>query len=149
MMPKTLWNARVRYELLHRLERLSPEAKPLWGRMNAPQMLAHLAKWMQMADGDLETADKKLLMRYPPLKQLIVYWMPWPKGVPTAPELICRDQFDWGTEYAAVRQMLVSFEKRDPEAPWPVHPAFGRLTSRAWGVLGYRHTDHHFRQFGI
>ena len=148
-MPKTLWNARARQELLDRLQRLSPQAKPLWGRMNAPQMLAHLSKWMQMAEGDLATADKKLLMRYPPLKQFVVYWMPWPKGVPTAPELICRDEFDWNKEYAAVRQMLLSFEKRDPKGPWPVHPAFGRMTSRAWGVLGYRHTDHHFRQFGI
>jgi len=148
-MPKTLWDARARYELLQRMERLSPEATPLWGRMNAPQMLAHLAKWMEMAEGRLETAEVKRPIRYPPLKQLVVYFLPWPKGVPTAPELKCRDLFDWDKEYAAVRQLIHSFEKRDPKAPWPVHPAFGKLTSRAWGVLGYRHTDHHFRQFGI
>jgi hypothetical protein len=32
---------------------------------------------------------------------------------------------------------------------WAAHPAFGRMSHRAWGVLGYRHLDHHFRQFGI
>lgn len=28
-------------------------------------------------------------------------------------------------------------------------PAFGRLTRPAWGVLSYRHIDHHLRQFGV
>lgn len=148
-MPKSLWNARERQELLGRLERLSPEAKPRWGRMNAPQMLAHLANWMYMADGRLETADKRLPLRYPPLKQLVIYWLPWPKGGPTAPELISREPFEWTIERAAAREMIQSFERRDPKMPWPVHPAFGKLTSRAWGVLAYRHTDHHFNQFGI
>lgn len=148
-MPKSLWNERDRKELLHRVERLSPDAVPRWGRMNAPQMLAHLAKWMQMAEGGLETAEIKLPMRYPPLKQFVIYWMPWPKGIPTAPELRCKDQFDWDTELTAVRELIDTFEKRDPNGPWPVHPAFGKISSRAWGVLGYRHTDHHFRQFGI
>jgi hypothetical protein len=148
-MPKSLWNARERQQLLERLERLSPEAMPRWGRMNAPQMLAHLVNWMEMAEGRLPTVDKRLPMRHPPLKQFIIYWMPWPKGVPTAPELIGRETSDWASAHAAVRQLIQSFEKRDPKAPWPVHPAFGTMTSRAWGVLGYRHTDHHFRQFGI
>ena len=31
---------------------------------------------------------------------------------------------------------------------WPDHPAFGALSRRAWGVLIYRHMDHHLRQFG-
>ncbi|HLA14994.1 MAG TPA: hypothetical protein VJZ25_08220, partial [Gemmatimonadaceae bacterium] len=64
-MPKSLWNPRARAELLDRLERLSPEARPLWGRMNAPQMLAHLAKWMQMAEGRLITVNRKLPLRFP------------------------------------------------------------------------------------
>ena len=29
------------------------------------------------------------------------------------------------------------------------HPAFGKLSPRAWGVLAWRHTDHHLRQFGV
>jgi hypothetical protein len=148
-MPKSLWNAQARRELLDRMERLSPAAKPLWGRMNAPQMLAHLANWMQMAEGNLETAAMNRPLRYPPLKQLVIYWLPFPKGVPTAPELISREPSDWSIEQAAVRQHIQSFEKKDPKAMGPLHPAFGKLTPKAWGVLGYRHIDHHFRQFGI
>jgi hypothetical protein len=148
-MPKSLWNAQARRELLDRMERLSPEARPHWGRMNAPQMLAHLTDWMKMAEGKLETAAMGLPLRYPPLKQLVIYWLPWPRGVPTAPELIGREPSDWTIEHAALRRYIHSFEKPDPKTVWPVHPAFGKMTTRAWGVLCYRHIDHHFRQFGV
>lgn len=56
-MPKSLWNAEARQELLDRLARLKPDARQLWGGMNAPQMLAHLVDWMQMAKGELRTKE--------------------------------------------------------------------------------------------
>jgi hypothetical protein len=116
--------------------------------MNAPRMLAHLVDWMQMAKGELQTAAKKRILRYPPLKQLAIYWLPFPRGVPTAQELIKREAFDWAGEHAAVCRHVQSFDQLDPKAIWPEHPAFGKLTPKAWGVLGYRHMDHHLRQFG-
>jgi hypothetical protein len=146
-MAKSLADARARQELVERLQRLTPEAKALWGKMNAPQMLAHLTDWMLMARGALEVAPKKRPLRYPPIKQLAIYWLPFPKGVPTAPELITRKPAEWDIERAAVRRHVESWDM-NPIA-WPDHPVFGRMTSRAWCVLGYRHMDHHFRQFGI
>jgi hypothetical protein len=148
-MQKSLSDARARVELLDRLERLAPEATALWGRMNAPQMLAHLADWMLMAKGELKTAAKGRPLRYPPLKQLAIYWLPFPKGLPTARELITRKPADWAIEHATVRQHIQSFESLDPKRIWPDHPVFGKMTAQAWSVLGYRHTDHHFRQFGV
>ena len=147
-MERSLSDARARQELVDRLERLAPEAKPLWGKMNAPQMLAHLADWMLMAKGDLKTAPKKRALRFPPLKQLAIYWLPFPKGLPTAPELISRKPLAWTVERAAVREHVLSFETLNP-AVWPEHPVFEKMTPRAWRVLGYRHMDHHLRQFGI
>jgi hypothetical protein len=149
-MPKTLWNVESRQELVERLSRLKPDARPLWGRMNAPQMVAHLVGWMKMAKGELYTAPLNRPIRYPPLKQMVIYWLPWPKGVPTAPELISREQYDFASEHASFCRYLESFdEKPDPNKIWPPHPAFGNLTTREWGALGYRHTDHHLRQFGV
>ncbi|MGH9801334.1 MAG: DUF1569 domain-containing protein, partial [Blastocatellia bacterium] len=31
----------------------------------------------------------------------------------------------------------------------PEHPAFGKLSTKDWGALTYKHMDHHFRQFGV
>ncbi len=148
-MPKSLSNARVRQELLDRLERLTPEATPLWGRMTAHQMLAHLADWMLMAKGEIKTTARKHPLRNPPLKQLAIYWLPFPKNVPTSPELIGRALLDWSIERAAVRKGVESFDNLDANTTWPEHPVFGKMTSNAWCVFAYRHMDHHLRQFGI
>jgi hypothetical protein len=148
-MLKSLANATERRELLDRLERLRPEASPLWGRMTAPQMLAHLSDWMLMASGELPIAAKKVVLRFPPLKQLAIYWLPFPKGVPTARELIARTPSEWNVERASLRERMQSFDKLHVKSRWPDHPIFGRMTAQSWGVLGYRHTDHHLRQFGV
>ena len=148
-MQKSFSNALARQELLDRLERLTPGATPLWGTMTAPQMLAHLVDWMLMAKGELKTAPKNRLLRFPPLKQLAIYWLPFPRGVPTAPELISRKPSDWAIERAAVRAHMQWFETLDPNVVWPEHPVFAKMSTQAWCVLGYRHMDHHLRQFGV
>ena len=145
----SLWDEGPRRELLERLSRLSGDARPRWGRMNAPQMLTHVNDQFHMALGDLPTAPKRMPIRYPPLNSLFAYVLPWPKGVPTAPELLARiDQSTWPIEVATFAVLLQRFATRPEGVAWPLHPAFGRLSRRAWGLLGYRHTDHHLRQFG-
>jgi uncharacterized protein DUF1569 len=117
--------------------------------MTAHQMLAHLADWMRMAKGEIKTATRDHPFRYPPLKQLAIYWLPFPKGVQTSPELIGRIPREWSIEQAAVRQHVQSFENLNPRVMWPSHPVFGKMTEQAWCVFAYRHMDHHLRQFGI
>ena len=146
---KSLWDEPSRRELKSRLDHLQSDAVARWGRMNAPQMLIHLVDAMRMARGDLKTAPKNLPIRYTPLKQLVVYWLPFPKGAPTAPELLNQEPGDWAEGIANLRAQIDAFGARDPKAPWPEHPAFGRMTPKAWGVLGYRHIDHHLKQFGV
>jgi hypothetical protein len=147
---RTLWHSDARRRLVDRLGHLTGDAKPLWGRMNAPQMLAHVNDALRMAIGDLPVKARKGPLRYPPLRELVVYVLPFPKGVPTARELLARvDRAQFGEEAAAFPGLLERFADRAPDAPMPEHPAFGVMSRRAWGVLACRHVDHHFRQFGI
>jgi len=55
----------------------------------------------------------------------------------------------WASEMDALTSAMARFATQSRSRVWPEHPAFGRLTARQWGVLGYRHTDHHLRQFGV
>ena len=146
---KSVWNEADYREICSRLDRLRPDAAPRWGRFTAPQMVCHLADALKMASGTLSVQPKKLPIRHPPLKQLIIYWLPFPKSAPTAPELVTRVATEWHGELRELRQQLEAFQKRGPAGPFVPHPAFGRLSSRAWGVLVYRHTDHHLKQFGV
>lgn len=146
----SLWQPEARSRLLMRLAELRPDAPRRWGRMTCPQMLAHVNDALRMAIGDLATAPRPGPMRYSPLKQLIIYVLPIPKGVPTARELLGRiDRAQWEQEAAVFPSLLERFASRPAAASLPGHPAFGALSRRAWGVLAYRHVDHHFTQFGV
>jgi hypothetical protein len=145
---KSIWRASTRDELRARLGRLSPDSKARWGRMTALQMVAHLADASRMTLGDLPVRPKRTAIRYPPLKQLIVYCLPFPKGAQTAPELIGRVPGDWMQEVHAAGALLERIAS-PPDGQRPEHPMFGRLSEQALGVFVYRHYDHHLRQFGV
>ena len=146
---KSIWNDADYRELRSRVGRLTPEATANWGKMNAPQMVCHCTDALKMINGDVATAPKNVPLRFTPIKQLVIYWLPFPKGVPTAPELLARRPTEWNGEIEALQRELDVVVSRGRQGPFVPHPAFGKLSPRAWGVLGYRHLDHHLRQFGV
>jgi hypothetical protein len=145
---KSMWKSEACTELLARVEKLQPTAPAQWGKMNCPRMLAHVTDGLRMATGELPVAPKNMLLRFTPIKQLIIHWLPFPKGAPTAPELLARTPDEWQGEVAQFKDALQQFAANGQRTVWPEHPAFGKLTTKDWGVLVYRHIDHHFRQFG-
>ena len=146
---KTFWDADTREAALARIDRLTDASRPAWGTMTADRMLAHLAESMKMAIGDLPCKPRKLPIRFFPLKQLIIYAFPFPKGAPTAPELLAGAEAPVAGLKGELRELLARFAARRDARDWPLHPAFGRLTPRAWGALTAKHFDHHLRQFGV
>jgi len=145
---KSIWQEEARRELSARVGALAWDRPAAWGKFTAPKMVCHLADSLKMAMGDLKVARKTLPIRYPPLKQLIIYLAPFPKSAPTAPELLAREPREWANDIADVQALLARAATARSTDAWPEHPAFGRLSMRAWGVLIYRHMDHHLRQFG-
>jgi hypothetical protein len=146
---KSVWQQATLQELQDRLVTLTPDRRGRWGKMTAPQMVVHIADSFRSSLGDLHVKSKDLPLRYTPLKQLVIYWLPFPKNAPTAPELIARKPGDWSSDLGQLHELMNRFVLRNPKDSWPDHAAFGRLSGAQWGVLMYRHTDHHFRQFGI
>ena len=135
--------------LKERARRLTADAVAQWGKMNAPQMVAHLTNAMRMATGDLPVQGKRHPARLFPLKQLLIYVLPMPKNLPTAKELISRAPDPFNCEVEAFSAALDDFASRPADYAWPPHPLFGAMSRRDWGALTYRHCDHHLRQFGV
>lgn len=40
-------------EVVDRINKLSPESKPLWGKMNSGQMLAHCTVGLRIVNGEI------------------------------------------------------------------------------------------------
>ena len=146
---KTIFETADRDSVLARIDRVTDASKPLWGKMTADRMLAHLVESMKMATGELPTKSKDLPIRFWPLKQLIIYVFPFPKGAPTAPELLAGPERHVDALKTELREQVAKVGSRGSTAEWPKHPAFGRLSPRAWGALAYKHINHHLRQFGV
>ena len=125
----------VRANVIGRIAQLRPDAKPLWGRMTANQMLCHLN------DSFLACMGKRAVSQATsPVQRTVVKWIAlyaplrWPKGVPTRPEV---EQGVGGTpptNFDCDRTNLlglikrVSGDARDFE--WSSHPIFGAMTER-------------------
>ena len=145
---KSIWQDEDRRAINERVGKLAWDRRAEWGKFTAPKMICHLAESLKMAMGDLKVAPRRVPIRYLPLKQFIVYLAPFPKGVPTAPELLARTPSEWTNDVADVQALLARAGSSRTTDTWPEHPAFGKLSKRAWGVLIYRHIDHHLKQFG-
>ncbi len=146
---KTIWEQTEREELLARTDKLAADLPARWGKMDCPKMLAHVTDGMRMTMGEMEIAPKKSPLRFPPLRYLIIYVLPFPKGAPTAPELIERTPGEWEREIAEFKQVFARLVASSQRTDWPEHPAFGKLSAKDWGALCYKHLDHHFKQFGV
>jgi hypothetical protein len=138
-----------RTAILQRIQSVTSTSAPRWGQMDAKAMLTHLKQSALMALGELPVAGKgKRIFQVFPIKHLILHVVPFPKGAPTAPELLVPD----AASLEALRSELVSLLERIGAGPregyGPPHPLFGRLSFREWGVATHKHTDHHLRQFG-
>ena len=146
---RSIWRESNRRELVTRLGRLSSESPARWGKFDCPAMLAHVNDALRMPLGEVTAEPKKVPIRFFPLKQLFIYALPFPKGVPTAPILLTRcDGAIFQDEVRTFDQLLQRLGERSEQTTWPPHPVFGSMSRRDWGVLGYRHIDHHFTQFG-
>ena len=146
---KSIWNEDDRKSLVGRIGRLGAEMRPRWGKMGPAEVLVHLADPMRNAMGEIPCAMKDTPFRRFPVKQLVVYLMPWPKGAPTAPEYLHPEARDVEGARRALREAMERFVVKGPEGAFGEHPAFGMLSGRAWGRLMWRHMDHHLRQYGL
>ena len=147
---KTMWDPSLRASFVERSKKLTPETKPAWGKLSASGMVAHLNDSYRMCLGELTAKPKGGPLRYTPIKQLVIYVLPFPKSVPTAPELLVRcDGALLEDEQAAFARMIDRLSAVKPGDALARHPAFGSLTYKAYGTLMARHTEHHFRQFNL
>lgn len=151
---RTLAEADCRTEILRRVKALRADSVRRWGRMTAHQMVCHLIDCHRMALGEVVVTAPPT--RVPPA---IVKWvslytpLPWPAGLPTNPEL---DQHvsgmrpsDFAGDVAALEATVERLTSRADSADWPRHPDFGAMSAGDWLRWGYRHMDHHLRQFGL
>jgi hypothetical protein len=146
----SILNETDRAAIVNRMRSLSTSSTRRWGTMDVTGMLKHLhlSALMALGEMDVPSANKRAFHMFP-LKHLLLYVVPFPKGAPTAPKLKPVDAASMEEERAALLELIERLGTGPSEGAGPAHPLFGPLTWREWGVVTYKHADHHLKQFGV
>jgi uncharacterized protein DUF1569 len=137
-------------ELLQRIEKLTPESKPLWGKMNVCQMVAHCQKPLDVAEGNHKIKRGLFAMLFGKMAKKGFLNGEIKKNLPTAPSFKVTDTPEFATEWQVLKQLVLKFGEKGPEViAEKKHPFFGEMTDEEWGVLQYKHLDHHLKQFDV
>lgn len=147
---RTMFDPATHGEVLNRIRRLRPDAQRRFGRMTAPQMVAHLTDQMHHTLGDASVQPQPGLLRLGPVRHAVIYWLPWPKGrVNGPPEAFVTQPAEWEADIATLIGLVDRFVARGPGGQWPEHAFFGPMTGKDWGVFCHKHFNHHLSQFGV
>ncbi|MEJ2667919.1 MAG: DUF1569 domain-containing protein [Deinococcales bacterium] len=147
---KNLFEPSSAREIKDRIRRLTPENERQWGQMAVAQMLAHCSAWMEIAAG-VDRPPRSLLGRLVGrfAKASILGEQPPARNMPTMKGLIVSDERAFADEQQNLLAGIDRFAAGGPEqCTRHPHSFFGPLTPREWAILGYKHLDHHLRQFG-
>lgn len=134
-----------------RVESLRPDTAPLWGRMNAAQMLAHnSAIFESVRTGrypKMNPVVRWLVGRM--IRPMVIGDRPYRHNSPTAPAWVVSDPRDLAREQARIVENLRAIHAlgRD-HFEGKANPTFGALTAEQWSRLFLKHLDYHLGQFG-
>ena len=148
---KSIFDPSTYEELLGRIELLNPDTQPQWGKMDVAQMLCHCQYPLEVAMGkkDIKKPGPVMRLIYKSFKSAMYNDTPWKKNVKTPREYKVVSDKDFTREKAKLNELISEFHDLRSREEWDPHPAFGRFTPEQWGMLQYKHLDHHLRQFGV
>ncbi len=148
---KNLYHHSDYQEIISRLENLKFTSERKWGKMTVSQMLVHCQKPMEVAEQKLVVKRNLISLLFGKMmkNKLIVKGLDFDKNLPTAKEFIVAADCDFEIERKKLLNMIHAFYNSGPSAiKTYMHPFFGKMSPSEWGLLFYKHLDHHLLQFG-
>lgn len=148
---RNLLNPADQSALVERLKTLHPGSRRNWGQMTIHQVLPHMADPLRLALGEKSATHNKSAFYNTFFGRMMAFYVPWPKGAPTAQEFIpgkgCTEPTSFEKDRNVLLQTLDRFTIHGSRSDYQPNPVFGNLSRRGWGRLMWRHVDHHLRQF--
>jgi hypothetical protein len=149
---KNIFEKAVSDEIIARINKLTPQSQPLWGKMSVGQMFAHCCVTYEMVYTDKHKKPNALLrwILKTFIKKKITQEGPYIKNSRTAPQFIIKETRDFELE----KKRLIEYinETQQKGATYfdgKESLSFGVLSSDEWNIMFTKHLDHHLSQFGV
>lgn len=148
---KSLLEPEAFEEVIGRLDRLTADSLPEWGKMNPGQAMRHCQFPLKIAlkDGEIPKPNPLMKLVFMGFKKSLYSDKPWKPNMPTTKKFRVAEERDFEYERDLLVKLIRDFHAKRDETEWKDHPAFGKLTKEQWGKMQYKHLDHHLRQFGV
>ena len=139
--------------LTERINKLTAQTTPQWGKMTVGQMLAHCSVAYDQAfdpNAKRPPLPVRFLLKLLLKGRLTDSTTPYKKNSGTAPAFLITDAREFEKEKVKLLGHLQKVEKsgenyfENKEAT-----SFGKMTANEWNNLFYKHLDHHLTQFGV
>ncbi len=139
--------------LTERMNKLTAQTMPQWGKMTVGQMLAHCSvAYDQAFDPNTKRPPMpiRFLLKLLLKRKLTDATTPYKKNSGTAPAFLITDAREFEKEKVKLLGHIQKVEKlgenyfENKEAI-----SFGKMTADEWNNLFYKHLDHHLTQFGV
>jgi len=142
---KSFFEPEVYQELQQRLEKINADSQPQWGKMDANHCQAPLKIAVNKSDVKLKSNWLIKVL----FKKMMYSPKPFKKNAPTPPQFRSNGEFDFQNEKEGLQQWMNElWEDRDNKNRVD-HPVFGNFTEEQWGIMQWKHLNHHFEQFGV
>lgn len=139
-------------EIIDRINQLEDNSKELWGKMSVDQMLAHCNVTYEMVYSTIHKKPNfimKIILKTL-VKNKVVSEELYDKNQKTAPQFIITKEKNFEKEklrlieYIEKTQALGGdyFDNKESHS-------FGKLSTKEWNNMFYKHLDHHLKQFGV
>jgi hypothetical protein len=148
---KSIYNETDRFELIERINMLTPGTLPQWGKMNISGMMAHCTVSVKIALGEIKPDVNEEYLRLGKLvKNKIFDYEVFTKELPTSKEFMIKEEGNFDEN----REILIEYINRFANSDCKIelnsmHPYLGILTMEEWGKLIWKHTNHHLIQFNV
>lgn len=148
-----IFNAQQAQNYIDRIQKLTPETAPQWGKMSVNEMLAHCNVTYEMVyepqkHKPVGGIAKFILKAF--VKPKVVGEKAYPKSSPTAPQFIIKNERNFEVE----KKRLIGFIQKTQQLGREAFDgkesfSFGKLKAQEWNNMFAKHLNHHLEQFGV
>ena len=144
----------LRTKFIPLLQKLNSDTQPLWGKMNAQQMIEHFTDVMMVASGKIKLPIATPADKLSRLREFMMSEKPFKEntkspvlGEEPAPLRKHTREASIGKLQEEIIYFFEAFEKNP--AMKTTNPVFGELDFDMTVQLLHKHALHHLKQFGI
>jgi hypothetical protein len=146
---KSIYNSNDNHELVNRINQISSESKPLWGKMSVDQMCEHCLLTSNVAFGKQELKINFLMKLVGKMMKNKFFNSEFKKNSPTAPEFIVKKSFDLDNSKSELIKNIQLLQDGQKTITVMNHPFWEKMSHEDWDKLMYNHMGHHLKQFGV